>query len=81
MAKGKKKTAKAGLDRLQEAFSKNLVRLRIQMDLSRAELGARAGYSYSYVAMLEKGERFPTLETVEHFAAALNVKDARRMLR
>lgn len=66
---------------LARLFSNRLRRYREAMDLSQAALGARAGFSAGYIFLLEKGDRVPTLETIEHLARALNVKDPRLMFR
>ena len=62
-------------------FAMQLRSRREAMDLSQAALGARAGYTPGYVSQLERGEGVPTLETIEHLAKALNVKDPRMMFR
>lgn len=67
--------------KLAALFAANLTHHRTKMDLSQSALGARAGYSLGHVSMLERGERTPTLEAIEHLAAALNVKDPREMFR
>ena len=67
------------LPSLGEAFAVNLRRYRERMELSQSALAARAGYTSGHVSMLERGTRLPTLEAVEHLAAALNVTDPRKM--
>jgi transcriptional regulator with XRE-family HTH domain len=66
---------------LAQLFSRQLRRRREGADLSQAQLAARAGYAPGYVFLLEKGDRVPTLETIEHFARALGVRDPRLMFR
>jgi ribosome-binding protein aMBF1 (putative translation factor) len=64
---------------LGESFADNLRRYRERMDLSQAALGARAGITVSHVSMLERGTRNPSFGVIEHIAAALNVRDPRKM--
>jgi len=46
---------------------------RSRRGLSQTELAKRAQCSVSYLSMLEKSQRDPTLSTVEKIALALNV--------
>lgn len=46
---------------------------RSRRGLSQTELAKRAQCSVSYLSMLEKSQRDPTLSTVEKIAFALNV--------
>lgn len=51
-------------------------RLRVLREgraLSQAELGRRAGTSATEVATIERGERAPTIVSLEHLARALGV--------
>lgn len=41
--------------------------------MSQAQLAETAGISDNFVGLVERGERSPTLATVEHIANALNV--------
>ena len=66
---------------LAKLFAMQLRRRREAAGLSQLAVAARAGYTTGYVHQLEKGERVPTLETIEHFCNALNVKDPRFMFR
>ncbi len=58
---------------LPEAFSHNLAAQRRRRKLSQEALAERAGFSVSYVSMLERGLRSPPLETLEDLADALRV--------
>lgn len=69
------------IPRLAMLFAAQLRKRREEADLTQAELGARAGYTVGHVSMMERGDRVPTLETIEHFARALGVKDPRLMFR
>lgn len=52
----------------------NAIKLcRTQRNLSQAELARSAGISVSYLSLLERGKRDPTMSTVESIAEALTV--------
>jgi len=46
---------------------------RVQKQLSQAELASMAGISVSYLSLLEKDKRDPSLSTVQKVANALEV--------
>ena len=46
---------------------------RTQRGLSQAKLAKTAGISVSYLSLLERGKRDPTLSTIEKIASALDV--------
>ena len=46
---------------------------RSQRDWTQTELAERAGFSVSYLSLLEKNKRDPSLSTLERLAHALNV--------
>ena len=46
---------------------------RIQRDLTQVQLATAAPISVSYLSLLERGKRDPTLSTVESLAAVLQV--------
>lgn len=48
-------------------------KIRNQNNLSQEELAARAGLHRTYIGSLERGERNPTLMTVQKIANALNL--------
>ncbi len=64
---------------LGESFAENLRRYRERLDVSQAGLAARAGVTTGHISMLERGTRNPSFEVIEHLAAALNVRDPRKM--
>ena len=41
---------------LMPLFVANLTKRRAKMELSQAQLGARAGYTVSMISMIERGE-------------------------
>lgn len=61
---------------LRDLFSRRLVALRSKLGLTRAQVAVRARVSSSYLGMLERGERLPSLEQLLHFAEVLNVSPA-----
>lgn len=58
---------------LAEKFSINLIAERKRKRLSQESLANKASISVSYVSMLEREKRAPTLHTLELIAKALNV--------
>ena len=58
---------------LQESFVKNLKALRAKKKLSQDRLAHAAGVSTSFCSMLERGQREPSLGTIEALARALGV--------
>ena len=56
------------------AFAECLRRLRLELVLSQAELGRRAGLHALTVTRLESGATAPTTRTVRALAAALGVE-------
>jgi transcriptional regulator with XRE-family HTH domain len=51
-----------------------LLELRAKRGMSHQELADRAGLHRSYIGLLEKGQRKPTLEVAVKLALALGVK-------
>jgi transcriptional regulator with XRE-family HTH domain len=64
---------------LGESFAANLRYHRAKLDVSQSGLAARAGVTTGHISMLERGTRNPSFEVIEHVAAALNVRDPRKM--
>lgn len=58
---------------ISQIFAQNLRQERTRLQLSLQTLAAKAGLSFSYISMLERGERMPPLETVELVAKALGM--------
>jgi XRE family transcriptional regulator, fatty acid utilization regulator len=59
---------------LKERFGENLREVRVQNELSMAELGRLSGLSHSEVSRLEAGIREPRLATVLALARALDAE-------
>ena len=48
--------------------------LRIKRSMTQAELAARAGVGWSFIAKVEAGNRKPSMATLERIAKALNAR-------
>ena len=59
--------------RVSDTFPPNLLRVRRQAGLSQEQLAFRAGVTRNYVGGLERGEKSPTLRTLDKLAEALGV--------
>jgi transcriptional regulator with XRE-family HTH domain len=55
-------------------MGRRLKKLRMEHNMSRAELAERAGISREYVRKLEAGSYDPTVGTLQKLAKALGVK-------
>jgi transcriptional regulator with XRE-family HTH domain len=56
------------------AFGRVLRSIRESRSISQEELAARSGYHRTYIGMLERGEKSPSLRTLFNIAGALEVK-------
>lgn len=61
---------------LARAFGRELKRLRESSGLSQAELAKKADLNRTYISLLERGERQPTLSTLFSLAKSLGTKPA-----
>jgi len=57
-----------------EKFTKKLRQLREDAGISQEELAARAGLDRSYISLVERGRRSPTVNTLAKIAAVLSVE-------
>jgi transcriptional regulator with XRE-family HTH domain len=55
----------------EKAFGKVLREIRHERSLSQEELGFESGYHRTYISLLERGRKSPSLNTVFQLAAAL----------
>ncbi len=55
-------------------FGKNLVRCRLEADLSQEELAHNASLHRTEVGLLERGARVPRIDTLVKLAGALSVE-------
>lgn len=58
----------------EEAFGRVLREIRRSRGVSQEELGAKSGYHRTYIGMLERGEKSPSLRTLFNLAGALAVR-------
>lgn len=58
-------------DQLQTIFGANLRARRIQLGMTQQKLATAAGLSQPFVALMERGERAPTFETLTKLADTL----------
>ena len=58
---------------LEEAFGQVLRKLRESRGFKQVEVSAATGYSQRAVGMIERGEKSPTLRTIEDFATFYKV--------
>jgi transcriptional regulator with XRE-family HTH domain len=57
----------------EEAFGKALKKIRHEHSLSQEALGFESGYHRTYISLLERGEKSPSLNTIFQLAKALKV--------
>lgn len=55
-------------------FGEKLSKLRKKNNLSQSAIAEITGFDQTYISLLERGERNPSLETIEIIAKALNCK-------
>jgi len=58
---------------IEEVFARNLKKIREHMKLSQEQLAEKCDLDRTYIGTLERGEKVPTLTTVEKCANALGV--------
>lgn len=57
----------------EEAFGQVLQQARQERGLSQEQLGFESGYHRTYISLLERGLKSPSLNTIFHLAMALKV--------
>jgi transcriptional regulator with XRE-family HTH domain len=78
MKEGNKDTKR--LDPLETFFGRVLKQIRQERGLSQEELGFRSGYHRTYISLLERGLKSPSLRTIFQLADALEVKPSEMIL-
>lgn len=66
---------------LSKAFGLEVRKLRAGLQLSQEELADRAALHRNYIGMIERGERVPTLLTVESIARGLKLRASQLVAR
>lgn len=57
-------------------FGKAIRRRRRELDLSQEQLAERSDLNRSYIATIERGDKNPSLESIEKLAKALDISIA-----
>jgi len=57
----------------EKAFGQVLQEIRQERGLSQEQLGFESGYHRTYVSLLERGQKSPSLRTIFQLALALKV--------
>lgn len=61
---------------LEKAFGLVLRRLRQEVGLSQETLGFESGYHRTYISLLERGRKSPSLQTIFNISNALKIDPA-----
>ena len=59
---------------LERAFGLTLRRLRQDRGLSQENLGFESGYHRTYISLLERGQKSPSLQTIFTLSKALEIE-------
>ena len=62
------------MDTLEKAFGHILQQMRRKKGLSQEELGLKSGYHRTYISLLERGHKCPSLRSLFGLAEALDVE-------
>ena len=60
--------------KLEKAFGQVLQELRRERGISQEELGFQSGYHRTYISLLERGKKSPSLQTIFQLANALLIE-------
>ncbi|MCQ2350523.1 MAG: helix-turn-helix transcriptional regulator [Paludibacteraceae bacterium] len=55
------------------AFGKRIAEIRKKQGLSQEELAFQCGLHRTYVGAIERGEKSPTIETIQKISQGLNI--------
>ncbi|MDR2953096.1 MAG: helix-turn-helix domain-containing protein [Treponema sp.] len=58
---------------IKQLVAKNMKQYRIKCGLTQAKLAEKANASTQYIAMIELGRKFPSLDVLDRVAAALEI--------
>ena len=59
---------------VEKSFGQVLRQIRQEQGLSQEELGLESGYHRTYISLLERGKKNPSLQTIFQLATALKVE-------
>jgi transcriptional regulator with XRE-family HTH domain len=78
-----KKTSATGPEdsSLAKSFGQALRQLRLERGLSQEELGFESGYHRTYISLLERGKKSPSLKTIFRLAKVLRVEPSEMVQR
>lgn len=65
----------------EKAFGQVIQEIRKQRGLSQEQLGFESGYHRTYISLLERGQKSPSLETIFQLAMALKVSPSKILRR
>lgn len=71
---GKERSISPKTDSIEKLFGNVLKKLRNDKGLSQEELGFESGYHRTYISLLERGKKSPSLKTIFHLAKALEIE-------
>jgi len=60
----------------EQAFGQVLREIRQERKISQERLGLDSGYHRTYISLLERGEKSPTLTTIYNLCKTLDIKPA-----
>lgn len=60
-------------DEIFRDIGKKIRQIRRKQNLTQEELGEKANLHYSYIGQMERGDKIPSLKTLNRIAKALNV--------
>ena len=63
------------MNQLQICLANNIKRFRKIKKYSQEKLAEKAGASANYIALIECGKSFPSLQMIEHIAKALEIDE------
>ncbi len=59
---------------INKIFGQRVSTLRKQLQISQEELAYKCGFHRTYIGSIERGEKSPTLNTIEKIAKGLNIE-------
>ncbi len=60
-------------------FGRQIIKLRNDLGISQEELAFRSELSRTYIGCIERGEKNPTIVTIEKLAKGLNITKSKLM--